>query len=253
MTFTLPGSRRSSAMASSSRGTFDANVNAEMKVGALEETVVVSGASPVVDVQNTLTQTVLPKEQIEVLPGLGRSRARGARPGRRSSRANTGAWRTGRLTDSHTMEDGFKSGSTWWAAAPAARGRQRDADAGSDDRGAGVRRRRAGRRVRVQRRADEMIPKEGGNRTTVEAIADGSRETFEPNNLGDLQDAPYNSVRAAGVLLRLQPGHRRTDPAEQAVVLRVGERQPEQTRDPRHLLQAVPAVDARELPRPTAR
>src|SRR5262245_23433094 len=38
---------------------FTANVNADMKVGALEETITVTGASPIVDVQNTRTQKVL--------------------------------------------------------------------------------------------------------------------------------------------------------------------------------------------------
>ena len=37
-----------------------------------------------------------------------------------------------------------------------------------------------------------LIPKEGGNRTTIEAVAYGSQERFERNNLGDLQDPPYN-------------------------------------------------------------
>src|SRR5437867_647555 len=50
------------------QGTFDANVNADLRVGSLQETVTVSGASPVVDVKNNITQTVLTKEQIEVLP-----------------------------------------------------------------------------------------------------------------------------------------------------------------------------------------
>ena len=55
-------------------GNFDAPVNVELRVGSLEETITVSGASPVVDVTNTLTQTVLTKEEIEVLPGSGRFR-----------------------------------------------------------------------------------------------------------------------------------------------------------------------------------
>src|SRR5215510_8969808 len=41
---------------------FTANVNAEMRVGALEETVTVTGASPLVDVQNVRQQTVVTDE-----------------------------------------------------------------------------------------------------------------------------------------------------------------------------------------------
>src|SRR3989441_2292145 len=47
---------------------FTATVNADMRVGALEETVTVTGASPLVDVQNTRRQTVLSDEQLATLP-----------------------------------------------------------------------------------------------------------------------------------------------------------------------------------------
>ena len=42
--------------------------NAEMKVGGIEETVTVTGASPVVDVQNVRTQNVLTLEVLETIP-----------------------------------------------------------------------------------------------------------------------------------------------------------------------------------------
>ncbi len=51
---------------------FTATVNAQLKVGGLEETITVSGASPVVDVASTMQRTVLSREQIESLP-TGRS------------------------------------------------------------------------------------------------------------------------------------------------------------------------------------
>jgi hypothetical protein len=54
-----------------------ANINAEMKVGALEETVTVTGASPVVDVQNVRQQTVFNRQVQEALP-LGRNVAQWA-------------------------------------------------------------------------------------------------------------------------------------------------------------------------------
>ena len=47
---------------------FTATVNAELKVGGLEETITVSGASPVVDIQNTRTQQVLTADVLEALP-----------------------------------------------------------------------------------------------------------------------------------------------------------------------------------------
>jgi hypothetical protein len=47
---------------------FTAAVNAEMRVGALEETITVSGASPLVDTQNVRSQNVLSREVLDTLP-----------------------------------------------------------------------------------------------------------------------------------------------------------------------------------------
>ena len=47
---------------------FTATIDAEMTVGNLEETVTVSGESPVVDIQNVRTQNVLSSEVLDTLP-----------------------------------------------------------------------------------------------------------------------------------------------------------------------------------------
>ena len=47
---------------------FTASVNAEMKVGAIEETITVSGATPLVDVQSAQSQNVLTRELLDALP-----------------------------------------------------------------------------------------------------------------------------------------------------------------------------------------
>jgi hypothetical protein len=49
-------------------GAFAATINASLEVGALEETITVSGASPVVDLQSTQNQFVLNKEVLDALP-----------------------------------------------------------------------------------------------------------------------------------------------------------------------------------------
>src|SRR5438876_5920976 len=51
---------------------FTATVNADLKVGALEETVTVSGAAPVVDTQNVLQQTTLGRNTLDSIPSTGR-------------------------------------------------------------------------------------------------------------------------------------------------------------------------------------
>ena len=47
---------------------FIANINAELGVGALEETITVTGAAPVVDVQGVLQQQVFTREMVRSLP-----------------------------------------------------------------------------------------------------------------------------------------------------------------------------------------
>jgi hypothetical protein len=47
---------------------FTATVNADMKLGSLEETITVSGQSPVVDVQNTVQQQAITAAVIEAIP-----------------------------------------------------------------------------------------------------------------------------------------------------------------------------------------
>ena len=51
---------------------FTAAVNVDLRVGAVEETVTVSGETPVVDVQNVVTQSVLNRELLDSVP-TGRS------------------------------------------------------------------------------------------------------------------------------------------------------------------------------------
>jgi hypothetical protein len=47
---------------------FTASINGELRVGAIEETVTVSGASPVVDLQNVKTQVVMTRDIVDSIP-----------------------------------------------------------------------------------------------------------------------------------------------------------------------------------------
>jgi hypothetical protein len=47
---------------------FSANVNTQLRVGSLEETITVSGATPVVDVQGVVKQSLISKEVIDAIP-----------------------------------------------------------------------------------------------------------------------------------------------------------------------------------------
>ena len=68
VTFTLPGFatfRREGIVLTAG---FTATSNAEMKVGAIEETVTVTGSSPIVDIQNVRTQAVVGSDVLAALP-----------------------------------------------------------------------------------------------------------------------------------------------------------------------------------------
>src|SRR5262245_59010840 len=68
VTFTLPGFATVKREGVELSAGFTASINGEMRVGGLEETVTVSGASPVVDVQNIRDQRVLTREVLDSIP-----------------------------------------------------------------------------------------------------------------------------------------------------------------------------------------
>jgi hypothetical protein len=68
VTFTLPGFAVVRREGIELTGSFVATVNADLRVGALEETVTVTGASPTVDVQSTTRQRVLTQEVLDTIP-----------------------------------------------------------------------------------------------------------------------------------------------------------------------------------------
>ena len=72
VTFTLPGFSTFKRDGIDLVSGFTATANADMKVGGLEETVTVTGASPVVDIQNVRAQQVMKYETLESLPSGAR-------------------------------------------------------------------------------------------------------------------------------------------------------------------------------------
>jgi hypothetical protein len=68
VTFTLPGFSTVKREGVELTVGFTANVSVELKVGSLEETVTVTGATPVVDVQSAKTQSLMRAETLEALP-----------------------------------------------------------------------------------------------------------------------------------------------------------------------------------------
>src|SRR5690349_4374385 len=69
LTFSLAGFNSVKRDGIELTGTFTATINADLKVGAVAETITVVGETPVVDVQSAKRETVLSGDVIESLPG----------------------------------------------------------------------------------------------------------------------------------------------------------------------------------------
>ena len=68
ITFTLPGFNTITRTGVELQSNFVSTINAELTVGTLQESVTVSGASPVVDVQSNVKQQVLSREVLDAVP-----------------------------------------------------------------------------------------------------------------------------------------------------------------------------------------
>jgi hypothetical protein len=68
VTFTLPGFNTVKREGVELTGSFTATIDAEMRVGAIEETITVTGETPVVDVQSAARQRVIDRELMDNLP-----------------------------------------------------------------------------------------------------------------------------------------------------------------------------------------
>ena len=131
VTFTLPGFSTVRREGIELTGTFVATVNGDLKVGALEETITVTGETPIVDVQSARVQQTVSKDILAAIPS---SRNAARHPGADSrdelrtaiTAASTatqsggaGTIHGGRGNDSRTQSDGNNTG---WAGGSAGGG-----------------------------------------------------------------------------------------------------------------------------------
>ncbi|MGE0447263.1 MAG: carboxypeptidase regulatory-like domain-containing protein, partial [Vicinamibacterales bacterium] len=192
VTFTLPGFSTVRREGIELSGSFVANVNAELRVGAIEETVTVTGEAPTVDIQSVTQQRVLSKEVIDAIPTSRTHFAVGALvPGvTTNNRADVGGTNAidhvfltahgGRTTDQRVMLDGLSTnnaeGSSQYSGYLINMGSAQevtlDVAAGSAEQSTG------GVRLNV-------IPREGGNTFRGTLFASGTNEHFAGSNLTD--------------------------------------------------------------------
>src|SRR5688500_5632545 len=126
--FTLPGFTTVKRAGIELRGVFVAAVNGDLRVGNLEETVTVTGASPIVDVQSARVQTILDRDVLTAIPSSrGANGIQALVPGLSVGPNNgdsggitggsggmAGFIHGARASDSRTLHDGINTG---WAGA----------------------------------------------------------------------------------------------------------------------------------------
>jgi len=174
---------------------FNATVSAQMRIGAIEESVTVSGASPLVDTQTVTRQTVLPKALLDAVPSAKtllsyyaltpalqsptNAQDVGGSKGETSSRASLHGSKQG---DTKMMLDGMSfnwfegegSGRTFFVNALTAQEIVVDTPTGSTSSeytSNGV--------------VLNVIPREGGNRFSGTLFASGTNHNLQADNMSD--------------------------------------------------------------------
>ena len=169
---------------------FTATVNAEMRVGALEESVTVTGAAPVVDVQNTQRQVVLNRDLMDAVPtARNYSGLASLMPGVRMSNTDVGGNQQmeqiymtvngSRQTDTTVQVDGMNLNSlmndgqvqAYFSDAAMAEITYQTSGVTADVSTGGVR--------------INMVPKDGGNRFSGQAFFGGTDGDWQANNVTD--------------------------------------------------------------------
>ena len=246
VTFTLPGFTTVKREGIELIGSFSATVNADMRVSGLEETVTVTGASPIVDVQSATRQRVIDADVLAAIP-TGRTQFTAATliPGMNLNNQDVGGTNIinttgGSMTihgsngnDQRVMIDGLSTANSELAGnasnfLPNMGSAQEvavDFSSGTADQATGG--------VRIN-----IIPREGGNRFTGSLFATGANSSFQADNYSDdLRDRGLRTPELGQDELRHQPGVRRADFAGQAVVLQLRALDQDAELRRRHVLQ----------------
>jgi hypothetical protein len=125
VSFMLPGFSLVKREGVELSGDFVATINADLRVGGLEETITVTGESPIVDVQSARVQTIVDRDVLTAIPSSrGATGIQALIPGM-SSAGDSGGITGGsggmagfihgaRASDSRTLHDGINTG---WAGA----------------------------------------------------------------------------------------------------------------------------------------
>ena len=213
LTFALPGFTSVRREGLEMAGSRVINIDAQMSVGGVQETITVTGETPIVDIQSTQRQRVIDDEIIAALPA-GRSHYDlaalvpglvGTQPGRvgwqdvggtNNLQISTMVIHGGNFLDTKMAVNGLSSRnllSSSWATnfiadtGTAAEWTMSYAGQGAESASSGV--------------TMDMIPKTGGNRFSGSVFVTGANEDFQGTNF--TPELQAKGLRAAGGLYRM--------------------------------------------------
>ncbi|MFN7917124.1 MAG: TonB-dependent receptor [Vicinamibacterales bacterium] len=188
VTFTLEGFNTYRQEGLELPANFTATINAEMRVGSLQESVTVTGAAPLVDVQSTQRSVVVNRELLDSVPTARNYSGMAAlMPGVRMSNTDVGGNQQmeqiymtvngSRQTDTTLQVDGMNVNSlmndgqvqAYFSDAAMAEVTYQTSGITSDVSTGGVR--------------INMIPKDGGNTFNGQAFVGGSNKNLQANNV----------------------------------------------------------------------
>jgi hypothetical protein len=193
VTFTLPGFNTVRRDGLELNAGVAATVNIEMRVGALEETITVSGQASTVDIQNVTQQRVLTREMMDAIPvGTKTINSIGALiPGMVAASHDVGgagrssgaaiSMHGSRVGEEQLLQDGmtYNTGNGRGGAFSAVRANEASTQEVSvETSGLGAESELSGVRTNV-------IPKEGGNRFTSTTNLRYANSALQANNLND--------------------------------------------------------------------
>ena len=184
---------------------FTATVNADMKVGSLEETITVSGQTPLVDVQQAAKTQVITRDIIDSLPSTRNIMSMGNFvPGIRLGTPDIGGSRSMEQTNprghglgtTHTVQqiDGMSVNSQETSNQQSYYDDALSAEVTVTTAAQTAEQQSGGMRVNA-------IPKDGGNIVSGSVFLGGSKNSWQGNNISDyLRAAPQNITSANGIV-----------------------------------------------------
>jgi hypothetical protein len=209
VTFGLPGFNTVKREGIELSAGFTANVGAELRVGSIEETITVSGATPIVDTQNTRTQNVLSRETLDALPTFKTYYGMAALTVGVNSRISGGGQDVGgtfgdahgyitihggRAGDGHTNWDGLSFNTLYGSGGGSTKQYFINQAAAQE-----VVLATSGQSAETQTGGIglNVVPKDGGNKLSVYVNASFANDKFQKENIDD-------ELRARGVLFPSQ-------------------------------------------------